>query len=229
MISHGANSRRTDRSRYRLEFDWTGTWDPSAALSVPVAIDLLGGLLPGGWPALRNRNRALVLEGRRLLCQALEVDAPCPEGLVNFIAAVPLPGAEDPGGPSWEPDPLQEALYEQYRIEVPVSYCPPAGRRVDEEEGGAAHDAAAVPHGIAVGAWDPAHDLRAQPVEAPRIAPQVERLEGRRRSRIDGDLDIRQAFDRARLQHGLAGWSTPRVHEAGGQRCQVGDQAALDG
>ncbi len=52
VISHGANSARADRSRYRLEFDWTGTFDPSAWLAVPAALDFMGSLLPGGWPAL---------------------------------------------------------------------------------------------------------------------------------------------------------------------------------
>jgi isopenicillin-N epimerase len=121
VTSHGANSPRTDRSRFQLEFGWTGTDDPTACLSVPDALAFLGGLLPGGWPALMAANRALARRARDLLCDALAVPAPAPDAMLGSLASVPLPdGPRDaPPGP-FGLDPLQEALFREQRIEVPV-------------------------------------------------------------------------------------------------------------
>ena len=130
-ISHGANSPRTDRSRLRLEFDWTGTYDPSAYLAVPVAIRFLGSLLRDGWSGVRNRNRLTALRARRQLCDELSLESPCPDDMIGSLAAIPLPEvpAESVVQP-WGPDPLQEALYSRFRIEVPVSSWPTPPRRL---------------------------------------------------------------------------------------------------
>ena len=90
-ISHGFNSRCHDRSRYLIEFGWTGTSDPTAALSVAEALRFMGGLLPGGWPEIMARNRNLALEARNILCQTLQISAPCPDECIGSMAAVPLP------------------------------------------------------------------------------------------------------------------------------------------
>ncbi len=130
-ISHGANSSRKDRSRFHLEFDWTGTQDPSAWLAVPEAIRFLGSILPGGWPAVRERNRALALEGRQVLCHALEVPLPCPNSMIGSLAGIPLPAVQvGVSDEPWTHDPLQEALYAAHRIEVPVSPWPKPPRRL---------------------------------------------------------------------------------------------------
>lgn len=134
VISHGANSPRPGRSRFQVEFSWTGTSDPSAFLSLPAAIDTLAGLVPGGWEALRARNRALALEGRRLLCAALGVPTPAPDSMIGFLAAVPLPEGQRPGPASdtgaFDVDPLQRLLYEEHAIEVPVFPFPAPPRRL---------------------------------------------------------------------------------------------------
>jgi isopenicillin-N epimerase len=131
-ISHGANSQRTDRTRHLIEFGWTGTWDPSAYLSVPEAIRQMGRMLPGGWVELRERNRALALEAREILCAALRMAPPCPEPMIGALAAIPLPDGESTGPPK-SPlylDPLQEELLGKFRIEVPVIPWPRPPARV---------------------------------------------------------------------------------------------------
>ena len=132
VISHGANSPRTDRSRFQLEFGWTGTWDPSAMLSVPEAIRCVGGLLPGGWPAVMARNRQLALAGRERLCQALQIEKPSPDTLIGSLASVPLPdssSAEPPKSPLYQ-DPLQDELLGRFGIEVPIMPWPAPPRRL---------------------------------------------------------------------------------------------------
>jgi len=127
-LSHGLATPRRDRPRLHLEFDWTGTHDPTPYLAVPEALRVLGAALPGGWPALMARNRALALEARRLLAEALGVPPPCPEEMVGTLVAFPLPPAPAPPPPAR--DPLQVALLDRYGIEVPVLAWPASPGRL---------------------------------------------------------------------------------------------------
>ncbi|MBD3334509.1 MAG: aminotransferase class V-fold PLP-dependent enzyme [Candidatus Eisenbacteria bacterium] len=120
-ISHGAKLPLEGRTRFRLEFDWTGTSDPTPILALPAAVEFLGSLLPGGWEALRDHNQRLARRGRDLLCAALELPPPAPDGMLGNMAAVPLPPHPTPEGISaFLADPLQHALMERFHIEVPV-------------------------------------------------------------------------------------------------------------
>ncbi|HET7710608.1 MAG TPA: aminotransferase class V-fold PLP-dependent enzyme [Thermoanaerobaculia bacterium] len=129
-ISHGANSTRTDRSRYLLEFDWTGTFDPTAWLSVPAALEFVGSLTDGGWPEVMDRNRSLALRARDLLCDALGIEPPAPDEMLGSMAAVQLPDGTAATAPSLYGDPLQDQLFNLYRIEVPVVPWPQPPKRV---------------------------------------------------------------------------------------------------
>ncbi|MCB9787013.1 MAG: aminotransferase class V-fold PLP-dependent enzyme [Deltaproteobacteria bacterium] len=127
VISHGATAALAGRSRFELEHDWTGTSDPSAWLSVPSAIAFMGSLLPGGWPALRARNHALACSARDRLLARLGTEALCPREMLGSMAAVRVPAlTERPDSPPapTDVDPLQERLWRDHRIEVPVQPSP---------------------------------------------------------------------------------------------------------
>ncbi|GDY03369.1 isopenicillin-N epimerase [Planctomycetota bacterium] len=119
-ISHGANSMRTDRSRFRLEFDFTGTCDPSPWLCIPSALRFLNSLLPGGMLALRKHNHDLAVLGRARLCNALQSEPPVPAAMLGSLASVILRTSTAlPEGPL-ALDPLQLHLFDEHKIEVPV-------------------------------------------------------------------------------------------------------------
>jgi isopenicillin-N epimerase len=136
-VSHGSNSPRRDRSRFRLEHDWTGTFDPAPFLCVPEAIRFLEGLMPGGLSAWMDHNHRAALAARRALCAALGIELPCPDEMIGAMASVPLPeaiaGAVGRGAvqsPACPFDPLQEVLFSRFGIEVPVFPFPAPPRKI---------------------------------------------------------------------------------------------------
>ena len=93
----------------------------------------MGKLLPGGWRELRERNHALAVNARRLLCERLEVEPPCPKSMLGSMATIPLPARLQGSGPATisKPDGVhsvvgkiaseQVRLHEKFGIEVPFS------------------------------------------------------------------------------------------------------------
>lgn len=121
IVSHGENVRRPGRSAFHDRFDWPGTLDPTAWLSVPSALRFGSRLFPGGWDELRENNRQLAIAARALVASRLGVPLPCPNQLLASMATIPFPDALQQRPFNGERfDPIQTELYEKSRVEVPV-------------------------------------------------------------------------------------------------------------
>ncbi len=72
-----------------------------------------------------------MLRGREILCDALGVEPPCPEEMIGFLAAVPLPdGSPEPPTSALYSGPEQNALRHDHGIEVPLVPWPEPPKRL---------------------------------------------------------------------------------------------------
>ncbi len=132
VVSHGANAPLAGRTRFRHEFDWVGTADPTGFLALPAAIDWMGHEAApdgGGWPAVMAANHALAIEGRDMLTAALGIEAPAPDAMLGSMAALPLaiPGVAGDDGA----DRLRHALVAEHGIQVPIGGWPVRAARAN--------------------------------------------------------------------------------------------------
>lgn len=100
------------------EFNWPGTRDPSPFLAIPAAIDFLEA---AGIETFRAHSRALVRYAREQISRLTGLEPLVPDSpeWCSTMIALPQPATvgETPHGHT---HPLQAALWEQHRIEVPV-------------------------------------------------------------------------------------------------------------
>jgi isopenicillin-N epimerase len=120
VVSHGANDPLTNTTRFRAEFDWTGTADPTAALTLPAAIDWMAAQVPGGWAEVMATNHALAVAGRERLLAALGIPTPAPASMLGSMAVVTIPWLHTDA----EAADLGQRLFDEDRIEVPVGGWP---------------------------------------------------------------------------------------------------------
>jgi isopenicillin-N epimerase len=129
VVSHGANAPLAGRSRFRHEFDWVGTSDPTGFLTLPAAIDWMDQVAApdgGGWPAIMAANHALAIEGRDLLATALGIRPPASDHRLGSMAALPLAGLDVDDRRA---EGLRRQLADDARIQVPIGVWPvPAAR-----------------------------------------------------------------------------------------------------
>ncbi len=122
IISHGANTEGYGPSQFQSQFNWPGTFDPSPLLALPTAIDFLAGLYPTDGPnrlaGLMRHNHELVVAGRRVILEKLNLPEPSPESMLGSLATIPIP--------AWmhhSPDQvraIKDTLRSKHHFELPV-------------------------------------------------------------------------------------------------------------
>lgn len=111
VVSWGWQSLTPGPSPFIDYFDWLGTDDPAAYLSVPAAVDFLREY---DWPLVRAACRHLLREARAQVQALTGLPPLCPdlETWWMQMAAMPLPPCD--------PVLLGRRLWEDFQVEVPV-------------------------------------------------------------------------------------------------------------
>jgi len=130
-ISHGMTFPLNGNSRFRHEFDWTGTRDISAWCVIPFVINEISKIANMDWEGIMRHNNDLVIQARNLICEILEITPPCPDEMLSTIATIKLNFENFSNLSIYESDPIHIELLEKYNIQVPVWYWPnPEGRYI---------------------------------------------------------------------------------------------------
>ena len=111
IVSWGWESRAPGLSRFHDYFDWTGTADPSAYLSVPAAIDFQA---QHDWPSVRVACHRLVNDARARIAALTGLPHVVPDSdeWWGQMCVIPLPPCDVVQ--------LQRRLYDEHQVEVPL-------------------------------------------------------------------------------------------------------------
>ena len=115
VVSWGWGEERsfTTGSDFLDYLEWTGTHDPAAYLSVPVAIQFQA---EHNWPLVRAQCHELLCEAIGRINQLTGLNSLYPDGAGDYhqMAAAFLPKTDDL-------DAFKNRLYDEYRIEIPLT------------------------------------------------------------------------------------------------------------
>ena len=114
IVSWGWQARTPGPSRFQDYFEWIGTDDPAAYLSVPTAIEFQA---QHEWPAIRAACHSLASQARERIGALTGLPHICPDTTEWWgqMCAVPLPIADIA-----EAESLQRRLWEEEGVEVPI-------------------------------------------------------------------------------------------------------------
>jgi isopenicillin-N epimerase len=112
-VSWGWEARNPGPSPFQDHFEWIGTDDPAAYLSVPAGIDCEN---KHDWPAVRAARHELAVEAQHrvgVLTGLAPICPGTPEWWVQMVA-IPLPTEDLPA------EKLKRHLWDDFHVEVPI-------------------------------------------------------------------------------------------------------------
>jgi isopenicillin-N epimerase len=114
IVSWGWEARAPGPSPFQDYFEWTGTADPAAYLSVPAAIAFE---TQHDWPQVREAAHTLLGQARARVAAltGLEQISPDSPEWWGQMCALPLPIADLAAGEA-----LKRRLWDEYQVEVPI-------------------------------------------------------------------------------------------------------------
>ena len=108
IVSWGWESNSPGTSTFIDYFEWRGTHDPAAYLSVPAAIDFM---TERDWPAVRAACHALALDARDRVVARYGQSLPASDAWWSQMALLPLPPCDVAA--------LKRQLWEEFAVEIP--------------------------------------------------------------------------------------------------------------
>jgi isopenicillin-N epimerase len=110
VVSWGWQKEQPGPSPFVDYFEWIGTDDPAAYLSVPAAIDFQA---QNSWPAVRAACHALLAQARARIAELTGLPQICPDSSDWWgqMATIPLPPCDAVA--------IQRQLWDEFRVEVP--------------------------------------------------------------------------------------------------------------
>lgn len=119
-VSHHYDVPNSGGKLWSSHFFWPGTHDYTNFISVKDAIEVMGKIFPGGWDELKKHNRKLCVDARNMLHQKTGYELPAPENMIGNMSTILMGMTTNPPFGFNYIHPLQQKLFAEYNIEIPV-------------------------------------------------------------------------------------------------------------
>jgi isopenicillin-N epimerase len=112
---HPTNISHNYLTTFKSEFDWVGTHDPTAWLSVGAALAFIDEM---GANNMRSYGHNLALDARKMLTNSFSSNILAPEEMIGMLATIQLPG--NPTDTDKHTATLHDRLRDEFHCELPV-------------------------------------------------------------------------------------------------------------